>query len=92
MSAGGIAIDADVQIAANVQLVSNNHDFNERRMIVCKPVHICRSAWIGAAATILPGVTIGENNVMGAGSVVTHDVEPDAIVAGNPAKQIRRIG
>lgn len=92
MSAGGITIDDDVQIAANVQLISNNHDLNERRVIVCKPIHICRRAWIGAAATILPGVTIGENSVVGAGSVVTHDVEPDTIVAGNPAKLIRRIG
>lgn len=90
MSAGGIIIDDDVQIAANVQLISNNHDLDNRMVIVCKPVHICRRVWIGAGATILPGVTIGENSVVGAGSVVTHDVEPDTIVAGNPARVIRK--
>lgn len=91
MSAGGIKIEDDVQIAANVQLISNNHDLEKRHVITCKPVHICRRAWIGAGATILPGVTVGENAVVGAGSVVTHDVEPNTIVAGNPARLIRRI-
>lgn len=91
MSAGGITIDDDVQIAANVQLISNNHDLDNRMIITCKPVHICRRAWIGAGATILPGVTVGENSVVGAGSVVTRDVEPNTIVAGNPARMIRKI-
>lgn len=91
MSAGGITIDDDVMIAANVQLISNNHDLEQRNVITCKPVHICRKVWIGAGATILPGVTIGENAVVGAGSVVTRDIEPNTIVAGNPAKLIRRI-
>lgn len=91
MSAGGITIDDDAMIAANVQLLSNNHDLENRRVITCKPVHIGRRAWIGAGATILPGVTVGENAVVGAGSVVTHDVEPNTIVAGNPAKLIRGI-
>ena len=91
MSAGGITIDDDVQIAANVQLISNNHDLENRWIITCKPIHICRRVWIGAGATILPGVTIGENAVVGAGSIVTHDVEANTIVAGNPAKLIRHI-
>lgn len=91
MSAGGITIEDDAQIAANVQLISNNHDLKERMVITCKPVHICRRVWIGAGATILPGVTIGENSVVGAGSVVTHNVEPNTIVAGNPARVIKRI-
>lgn len=91
MSAGGITIDDDVQIAANVQLISNNHDLEKRHVITCKPVHICRKVWIGAGATILPGVTVGENAVVGAGSVVTHDVKPNTIVTGNPARLIREI-
>ena len=91
MSAGGITIEDEVQIAANVQLISNNHDLENRMIITCKPVRICRRAWIGAGATILPGVTIGENSVVGAGRVVTHDVPPNTIVAGNPAKTIRKI-
>lgn len=91
MAAGGITIDDEAQIAANAQLISNNHDLQNRMIITCKPVHICRRAWIGAGATILPGVTIGENSVVGAASVVTHDVEPNTIVAGNPARVIRKI-
>ena len=91
MSAGGITIEDEAMIAANVQLISNNHDFEDRMVITCKPVRICRRAWIGAGSTILPGVTVGENAVVGAGSVVTKDVEPDTIVAGNPARVIRKI-
>lgn len=91
MSAGGITIDDGAMIAANVQLISNNHDLYERQVITCKPVHIGKNAWIGAGATILPGVTVGDNAVVGAASVVTKDVPPDTIVAGNPAKFIRRI-
>lgn len=91
MSAGGITIEDGALIAANVQLISNNHDLYERQIITCKPVHIGKNAWIGAGATILPGVTIGDNAVVGAASVVTKDVEPDTIVAGNPARFIKSI-
>ena len=91
MSAGGITIADGAMIAANVQLISNNHDLYERQIITCRPVYIGRNAWIGAGATILPGVTVGDNAVVGAGSVVTRDVEADTIVAGNPARFIRRI-
>lgn len=91
MSAGGITIDDGAMIAANVQLISNNHDLYERQVITCKPVHIGKNAWIGAGATVLPGVTVGDNAVVGAASVVTKDVAADTIVAGNPAKFIKRI-
>lgn len=91
MGAGGIFIEDNAMLAANVQLLSNNHDLYQREVIICKPVHIKTGAWIGAGATILPGVTIGENAVVGAASVVTHDVDADTIVAGNPAKFIRKI-
>lgn len=91
MAAGGITIEDEALIAANVQLISNNHDLYERQVITCKPVHIGKNAWIGAGATILPGVTIGDNAVVGAASVVTKDVPADTIVAGNPAKIIKRI-
>lgn len=91
MSAGGITIEDNALIAANVQLISNNHDLENRNIITCKPVRICRKAWIGAGATILPGVTVGENAVVGAGSVVTHDVAPGTIVAGNPARFIKNV-
>lgn len=91
MSAGGITIADGAMIAANVQLISNNHDLYERQVITCRPIVIGRNAWIGAGATILPGVTVGENAVVGAASVVTRNVEPDTVVAGNPARFIKRI-
>lgn len=91
MAAGGIDIGDGAMIAANVQLISNNHDLYERNVITCKPVRIGRNVWIGAGATILPGVTVGDNAVVGAASVVTKDVAADTIVAGNPARFVRRI-
>lgn len=91
MSAGGITIEDGAMIAANVQLISNNHDLYERQVITCRPVRIGKNTWIGAGATILPGVTIGDNAVVGAASVVTRDVAPDTIVAGNPARVIKHV-
>ena len=64
MAAGGINIEDDVIVAANAQLISNNHDFYDHAVLTCKPVHLKHNCWIGAGATILPGVTIGENAVV----------------------------
>lgn len=89
MGSGGITIEDNAQLAANVQILSNNHDLRDREVITLAPVRIGRGAWIGAGATILPGVTIGENAVVGAASVVTRDVPDNTIVAGNPAKVLR---
>ena len=91
MARGGITIEDGAMIAANVQLISNNHDLHERAILTCKPVRIGRNAWIGAGVTILPGVTVGENAVVGAGSVVTKDVVANTIVAGNPARFIKNV-
>ena len=57
-----------------------------------RPVTIGHNVWIGGCSTLLPGVTIGDNCVIGAGSVVTRDVAPGTLVAGNPARVIRRVG
>ena len=91
MAAGGITIDDDVMVAANSQLISNNHDLYDHAVLTCKPVHLKRNCWIGAGATILPGVTVGENAVVAAGAIVTRDVEDNTVVAGNPAKVIKRL-
>ncbi|MBR1379391.1 MAG: galactoside O-acetyltransferase [Bacteroidaceae bacterium] len=91
MSAGGITIEDDVLVAANAQLISNNHDPEEHQILTCKPVVLKRNCWIGDGATILPGVTVGENAIVGAGAVVTKDVEPNTVVGGIPAKLIKRL-
>ena len=91
MARGGITIEDDVQIAANVQLISNNHDPYERQILLCKPVLIRQGAWIGAGATILPGVSVGRYAIVGAGSVVTKDVPDYMVVVGNPAKIVKKL-
>ncbi|MDY6358298.1 MAG: DapH/DapD/GlmU-related protein [Cyanobacteriota bacterium] len=89
MSAGGLTIDDNVMISLNCTIATNNHDMYNRYVITCKPVHIKRNAWLGVNVTILPGVTIGENAVVGAGAVVTHDVPDNAVVVGCTAKVIK---
>lgn len=91
MAAGGITIDDGAMIGPNVRIVTDNHDFENRMVLRCKPVHIGRNAWIGVGAIILPGVTVGENAVVAAGAVVTKDVAPNTIVGGNPAKFIKNL-
>lgn len=91
MARGGIIIEDHVQIAANVQLITNNHDPYDRAVLLCKPIRIKKGAWIGAEATILPGVCVGEHAIVGAASVVTKDVPDYAVVVGNPAKIIKML-
>lgn len=91
MARGGITIEDDVQIAANAQLISNNHDPYERHILTCKPILIKQAAWIGAGATILPGVCVGKFAIVGAGSVVTKDVPDYAVVVGNPARVVKML-
>lgn len=90
---GGITIEDNVLIGPKVNLITENHPLNpdDRKALICKPIVIKRNAWIGAAATILSGVTIGENSIVAAGAVVTADVAPNSIVGGVPAKYIKNI-
>ena len=91
MARGGILIEDQVQIAANVQLITNNHDPYDRAVLFCKPIHIKKGAWIGAGATILPGICVGEHAIVGAASVVTKDVPDYAVAVGNPAVVIKML-
>ena len=91
---GGITIEDDVLIGPKVSLITESHPLNpsERKSLLVKPIVIKRNAWIGAGATILPGVTVGENAVVAAGAVVSKDVPANTVVAGIPAKVIKTIG
>lgn len=91
---GGIVIEDKVLIAPNVTIISVNHPLNltKRRGLELKPVRIKENAWVGANATILPGVTVGKNAVVAAGAVVTKNVPDNMVVAGVPAKGIKKIG
>jgi acetyltransferase-like isoleucine patch superfamily enzyme len=98
---GGIVIEDDVMIGAGVHFYTNNHEFSD----VSKPIieqgypkttlsdsiTLRRGCWIGACVIILPGVEVGENTVVGAGSVVTKSVPPHTVAVGNPAKVIKEI-
>lgn len=90
---GGITIGNDVFIGPKVNLITINHDPNpeNRSATYGRPITIEDKVWIGINATILPGVRIGYGAIVGAGSVVTKDVPAMTIVAGNPARIIKKI-
>lgn len=90
---GGITIEDYVLIGPNVNLITENHPINptQRKDLDLKSILIKRNAWIGAAATILPGVTVGVNAIVAAGAVVHRDVPDNCIVGGVPAKLLREI-
>lgn len=90
---GGITIEDDVLIGPKVNLITENHplDPGDRKSLICKPITVKRNAWIGAAATILPGVTIGENSIVAAGAVVSKNVPANTIAGGVPAKLLRNL-
>ena len=91
---GGIDIADDVMIGPNVSLITSSHPLEpsqRRAFVIAKPIVIERNVWIAAGATILGGVTVGENSVVAAAAVVTKDVPPNTLVAGNPARVIRSI-
>lgn len=90
---GGITIGNDVLIGHNVVLATLNHDQNpnNRTDMIPSPIVIGNEVWIGANATVLPGVTIGDCAIVAAGAVVTKDVPENTIVGGVPAKIIKKI-
>lgn len=94
---GPLTIGKDVMMGPDVIVYTQNHSFNKIDVPMIKQgntekeeVIIEDDVWIGARTIILPGIKIGRGSIIGAGSIVTKDVEPYTIVAGNPAKIIRR--
>jgi len=90
-----VSIGDDVLIGPDVSLITEGHPVapSERTAyVVARPIVIERGAWIAAGAIVIGGVTVGENSVVAAGSVVTKDVPPNTLVGGNPATVIRFIG
>ncbi len=93
----GVTIEDEVFIGHGVMFINDKYprstttegQLQTEADWVCVPTLINKGASIGSNATILCGVTIGERAIVGAGSVVTHDVPPGAVVAGNPARVIR---
>ena len=90
---GTITIGDNVLIGPKVNLLSEEHplDPSKRKALMVRPVVIKNGAWIGAGATILPGVTVGENSIVAAGAMVNKDVPDNTIVGGIPAKVIKNI-
>ena len=91
MSLGSITIDDGVMIGPGTALLTVNHEPKDIRVVMTKPIHIKKNAWIGGFVRILPGVTIGENAIVGTGSIVTKDVPDNTVVVGVPAKIIKTI-
>ena len=90
---GGITLGDNCLVGHNVVFATLNHGFapEERQSMLPAPIVVGRDVWIGSNSTILQGVTIGDNSIIAAGSVVTKDVLANAIVAGVPARFIRSI-
>ena len=90
---GGITVGDGVLIGHNVVLATLNHAMSpeDRASMIPAPIRIGKRVWIGANATVLPGVTIGDGSIVAAGAVVTKDVPENTVVAGVPAVPIRHL-
>ncbi len=91
---GGITIGDEVFIGPRVSLISSGHPVDpafRRRQIVGAPIAIERGAWLCTGATVLHGVTVGEDSVVAAGAVVTRDVPAGVVAAGVPARVLRSV-
>jgi acetyltransferase-like isoleucine patch superfamily enzyme len=93
MDRGGITVEDDVLIGPKVNLITISHplDPSTRRSTYCAPIVIKKGAWLGAAVSVMPGVTIGENAVVASNAVVSRDVPDNAVVAGVPAQIVKHI-
>lgn len=87
----GIEIDCSVLIGPGVKIISANHSKqNLNYFDKTNPIKICKNVWIGSSVVILPGVSIGENTIIGAGSVVTKSIPSNCIAIGNPCRVIKK--
>lgn len=91
-----IYVGDNTMIGPNVTIATGSHPvlpaLRDRQMQFNMPVHIGRNCWLGAGCIVLPGVTIGDNTVVGAGSVVTHDLPANVVAVGNPCRVLRAVG
>ena len=96
VDAGEIFIGEHTMIGPNVTLTTTGHpirpDLRERIAQYSEPIHIGRNVWIGAGVIVLPGVSIGDNSVIGANSLVTKDIPANSVAYGSPCKVVRPIG
>ena len=92
---GGVKIGDNVLFAPNVSLYTVGHpldpELRNQEWEQARPITIGNNVWLGGNVIILPGVKIGDNVVVGAGSVVNKNIPPNSIVVGNPAKVLRQI-
>ncbi|OMJ21617.1 putative acetyltransferase [Smittium culicis] len=92
---GRVDIGNDVIFGPNVQIYTISHPLESHKSVSVlgfpRPIKIGDNVWIGGGAIILPGITIGNNSVVAAGSIVTKDVPENVVVAGNPAKFMKKI-
>lgn len=90
-----ITIGDDCLIGPNVQLLTPTHPVEPQprrdKLEGAQPITICDNVWLGGGVIVCPGVTIGENSVIGAGSVVTRDIPANVVAVGNPARVVRSI-
>ena len=91
-----IYVGDHTMLGPNVVLATAGHpicpELRQRAYQFNMPIHIGKNCWLGAGVIVLPGVTIGDNSVIGAGSVVTKDIPSGVIAVGNPCKMLREIG
>lgn len=92
---GRIDIEDNVMFGANCTLITTGHpvhpELRPNGEMYCAPIRIKKGAWLCSNVTVLPGVTVGENAVIGAGSIVTHDIPANVVAFGNPCRVQREI-